>query len=193
MKPVVSRKVDNGRVDFEKLANQHKDAVYRQMLRVCGNHADAEDVMIDALFKAYRHLDQLDDSVSFRPWLAQIARRVCWQIRRREALLPLLQLSTVDSEIERLAASTPHPEDAAALSEMRAILKRAVGNLPEPYRQAYELRDLEDLPGPEVAVRLGISVAAMKSRVHRARALVRASLDAALIPTARAVESIKTQ
>ncbi|HTM37024.1 MAG TPA: sigma factor [Terriglobales bacterium] len=49
-------------MNFEALANEHKDAVYRQMLRVCGNREDAEDVLIEALFRAYRHLDQLDAS-----------------------------------------------------------------------------------------------------------------------------------
>ena len=78
-------------VDFEALANEHKDAIYRQMLRVCGNREDAEDVLIEALLKAYTSMDQLRDSASFRAWLAQIARRVCWQLKEHEALLPLLQ------------------------------------------------------------------------------------------------------
>ena len=47
-------------MDFETLANEHKDAVYRQMLRVCGNREDAEDVLIEALFRAYRHLNRLE-------------------------------------------------------------------------------------------------------------------------------------
>jgi|GEM_PF-5014433 len=58
-------------LDFESLANQHKDSIYRQMLRVCGNHEDAEDVLIEALLKAYSSLHQLRDSESFRAWLAQ--------------------------------------------------------------------------------------------------------------------------
>ena len=88
----------NAIVDFEKLANEHKDAVYRQMLRVCGNREDAEDVLIEALLKAYQHLHQLNDAVAFRAWLAQIARRVCWQLKEREALSPLLQLSMLEEE-----------------------------------------------------------------------------------------------
>ena len=68
---------NNGDVKaFEKLANEHKDAVYRNMIRVCGNREDAEDVLIEALLKAYRHLDQLRDDRAFQPWLAQIAKRV---------------------------------------------------------------------------------------------------------------------
>jgi len=53
-------------VDFERLANEHKDAVYRQMLRACGNREDAEDVLIEALLKAYQHMHQLNDPAAFR-------------------------------------------------------------------------------------------------------------------------------
>jgi DNA-directed RNA polymerase specialized sigma24 family protein len=80
-------------VNFEFLVRQHKDAIYGQMVRVCGNRRDVEDILIEALFKAYRSLDQLRDSAAFRAWLAAIAGRVCWQLRKREALLPILQLS----------------------------------------------------------------------------------------------------
>lgn len=71
-------------MDFEKLANEHKDTVYRQMMRACGNREDAEDVLVEALLRASRHLDQLRESVAFRAWLAQIARRVCWQLLATE-------------------------------------------------------------------------------------------------------------
>ena len=57
--------------DFDSLTRLHKDSVYRQMLRVCGNSEDAEDVLVEALLKAYRHLDQLRESAAFRAWLAQ--------------------------------------------------------------------------------------------------------------------------
>src|SRR5215472_12763370 len=79
-------------MDFEHLANRHKDAVYRQLIRACGNREDAEDVLIEALLKACRNLDQLQDAAAFRAWLAQIGRRVCWQLKERDALLPILQL-----------------------------------------------------------------------------------------------------
>jgi len=90
---VETEQCHNGSVDFDTLARQHKDAVYRQMIRVCGNREDAEDVLIEALLKAYRHLDQLRESAAFRAWLVQIAKRVCWQLKERESLIPLLQLS----------------------------------------------------------------------------------------------------
>jgi RNA polymerase sigma-70 factor (ECF subfamily) len=165
---------------FERLVNQHKDAVYRQMLRVCGNHADAEDVLVEALFKAYRHVDQLRDLVAFRTWLGRIANRVCWQLRKREALMPLLQLSAMEEEGREVRSTEPLLDAQMEMNEMKSLLLAAIAALPEPCRVVYEMRDLQNLAGDEVAGKLGISSAAMKSRLHRARALVRQRLDAAL-------------
>jgi RNA polymerase sigma-70 factor (ECF subfamily) len=168
-------------VDFDALARQHKDAVYRQMIRVCGNREDAEDVLIEALLKAYRNLDQLRESAAFRAWLAQIAKRVCWQLKERESLLPLLQLSMLEDEGRDVPASGPAPDVQLARKEMKHLLQKAIDALPALYRSVYELSDVEELRGDEVAERLGISRAAMKSRLHRARDLVRAHLDTALV------------
>jgi len=168
-------------MDFEALANEHKDAVYRQMIRACGNREDAEDVLVEALLKAYRGLSQLRDVVAFRSWLAQIARRICWQLRERQSLMPLLQLSTLEEEGAQIPQDQPSVEEQVALQEMKAILHAAVAKLPAEYRAVYQLRDLDEMPGDEVAGRLGISLAAMKSRLHRARELVRQSLDAVLL------------
>jgi RNA polymerase sigma-70 factor (ECF subfamily) len=170
----------NGFVDFDALARQHKDAVYRQMIRVCGNREDAEDVLIEALLKAYRHLDQLRESAAFRAWLAQIAKRVCWQLKERESLSPLLQLSMLEDEGRELPGMEPPPDVQLARQEMKQLLNQAMDALSPLYRPVYELCDIEDLQGDEVAQRLHISRAAMKSRLHRARDLVRAHLDAAL-------------
>jgi len=166
--------------DFDALTRRHKDSVYRQLIRVCGNREDAEDVLIEALLKAYRHLDQLRDSAAFRAWLTQIAKRVCWQLKEREALLPLLQLSTLDEEGREIPGSEPTPELILAHRQMKQFLDDAVSSLPPQYQSVYTLRDIEDRPGDEVCHTLGISTAAMKSRLHRARETVRLSLDAAL-------------
>ncbi len=147
------------------------------MVRVCGNREDAEDVLIEALLKAYRHLDQLRDSVAFQAWLAKIASRVCWQMRKRDALMPLLQLSSLEEEGRELASGEPPIEAQMELAEMKRRLVSAIASLPEPYRTVYEMRDLHDVAGTEVARKLGISPAAMKSRLHRARTLVRQQLD----------------
>ena len=163
---------------FEHLAVSHKDAVYRQMIRACGNREDAEDVLIEALLKAYSHLDQLRTPSAFQGWLAQIARRVCWQLKEKAAFAPLLQLSELEQEGREIAAGDPSPEAQVLTGRMKDVLQQAIDALPAGYREVYELRDLEEVPGEKVAARLGLSRAAMKSRLHRARALVRARLDA---------------
>jgi len=167
-------------MDFDALAREHKDSVYRQMIRVCGNREDAEDVLIEALLKAYRHLDQLRESTAFRAWLAQIAKRVCWQLKERESLLPLLQLSMLEDEGREVAGPEPPVDVQLARQQMKQLLNQAVDALPALYRPVYQLCDVEDLRGDEAAKKLGISRAAMKSRLHRARDLVRKHLDAAL-------------
>jgi RNA polymerase sigma-70 factor (ECF subfamily) len=176
-------------VDFEELANEHKDAVYRQMLRVCGNREDAEDVLIEALLKAYQHLHQLNDPVAFRAWLAQIARRVCWQLKEREALSPLLQLSMLEEEGTAIKDPKPPVDSELALRRMKELLEGAVNQLPPSAREVFLLRDVEELPGEEVARHLGISLASMKSRLHRARKLLRERVDAALAGSAEGRES----
>lgn len=167
--------------NFEALTRQHKDAVYRQMIRVCGNREDAEDVLVEALLKAYRHLDQLRDSAAFRAWLAQIGRRICWQLKERGSLLPLLQLSTLQEEGMEVPASQPGPEAEFARQQMKQLLDKAIAAVPARYRSVYELRDIEGRPGDQAAKELRISRAAMKSRLHRAREMVRANLDRALV------------
>jgi RNA polymerase sigma-70 factor, ECF subfamily len=178
---VEMRSAHVGSADFDRLARQHKDDVYRQMLRVCGNSEDAEDVLIDALLKAYRGMGALSAEEAFRTWLGRIASRVCWQLRRREALMPLLQLSALEQENAEIPDPAPTAEDQAAGVQIKEIFRAALASLPAEYREVYELRAIEELSGQETAERLGISIAAMKSRWHRARKLLRERLDAALM------------
>lgn len=173
--------MDNAEVDFETLANEHKDSVYRQMLRVCGNHADAEDVVIEALLRAWKNLGQLQDAGAFRGWLAQIARRICWNLRSKEALQPVLQLSALEESGRQFGAPAQATENDLDMARMKEILLRALAGLPEDYRRVYEMRDLEEQSGEEVAGKLGITLASMKSRLHRARTMLRESLDAAVL------------
>jgi RNA polymerase sigma-70 factor (ECF subfamily) len=172
-------------MDFETLLHQHQDAVYRQMVRVCGNREDAEDVLIEALLKAYRSLDALTAPEAFRTWLGRIAQRVCWQLRKREALLPLLQLSTLDEGRGEAVDGSPSAEEQAGAAELKGIFKAALASLPADLRAVYEMRAVEELSGEQTARLLRISLAAMKSRWHRARKLLRERLDESLLGSGR--------
>ena len=94
--------------------------------------------------------------------------------------MPLLQLSSLEDEGHELPAGDPPLDTALAKQQMKDVLMNAVASLPRDYADVYRMRDLEDLSGEEVARRLNISLQAMKSRLHRARAMVREKLDSAL-------------
>lgn len=167
-------------MQFDRLVRQHKDAVYRQMVRMCGNQEDAEDVLAEALLKAYRALDQLGDEATFQAWLAIIARRTCGRLKRREALLPVLKLADIAEQGREPRDSAASPEQQALEAETKACLLEVIAQLPPAYRAVYERRDVLGLSANETAQELQLSVAAVKSRLHRARALVRAGVDQGL-------------
>lgn len=162
---------------FDQLMARHKDSVYRQMVRMCGNPDDAEDVLAESLLSAYRALHQLSDEAAFQSWLAIIARRTCGRLKRREALAPLYRLTELMEQGKEPASPLASPETQVLEAETKACVLRVLQGLPPLYREVYELRDLQELPASEVAQRLGLSVAAVKSRLHRARALVRKGMD----------------
>ena len=163
-------------VNYERLVREHKDAVYRQMVRVCGNHDDAEDVLIEALVRAYQALDTLQDESAFRGWLAVIGRRVCGRLRKKEALVPLMALA----DAERIPVPPDDMANRGDMESLKARLHQALDELPEEMRHVYVMRDIEQISGEETSERLGISLAAMKSRLHRARALVREKMDSCI-------------
>ncbi len=167
-------------MDFDKLAARHKDAVYRQLFRMCGNHEDAEDVLVESLVSAYKFKDQLKDESAFQAWLAQIGRRTCGRLKKRESLRPFLSMAVLEEEGFQPAASDVTPEEAAMEGEMKDCIHRALDGLPEMYRDVYILRDIEGKSAEEAAEELGLTVAALKSRLHRARSMVREKIDCAL-------------
>jgi len=156
--------------DFDRLVRQHKDAVYRQMVRACGgSHEDAEDALAVALVKAYRAIDDLHEPERFRAWLATIGRRVCGRLKHKAALQPVVALS---EEFPDTASQI----DGTFDSHVRDL----VDQMPPGLKEVIVLRDLEGLSGEEAAAKLGISLAALKSRLHRARADLRSRIDACL-------------
>ncbi len=163
-------------MEFDQLVNRHKDAVYRQMVRVCGNQADAEDVLQDALLNAYRAIGTLRDQGAFQAWLARIGRHVCFRLKRQEALRPILALP-YPKGLDSLASGQPSAETQVVRQDIDRCVKAALDRLPGSYRRVIELRDLEGYTAPDAARELGISVPALKSRLHRARGLLRAELD----------------
>ena len=134
-------------------------------------------------------MHQLNDPAAFRALLAQISRRVCWHLKWREALAPLLQLSMLEEEGVVIKDPRPPVDSEVALRRMKELLEKAVTQLPASAREVFVLRDVEELSGEEVSRSLGISLASMKSRLHRARKLLRERVDAALTGNAEEAQS----
>lgn len=156
--------------EFDRLANRHRDAVYAQMVRLCGNHDDAEDALVSALVAAYQAMPNLRDEEAFRGWLAKIARRTCYRLKSRP-------------EWDELVDATAPGEATTAEAEammMRKCIKDAVNALPEILRTVYIERDVLQRSAEETAQKLGLTVPAVKSRLHRARRAMRETLENSL-------------
>lgn len=163
----------------ERLIREHKDAVYRQLYRMCGNREDAEDVLVESLVKAYRALESLDDEESFRAWLVQIARRTCGRLKKHERLHPVLALASLEASGWE-ASAEESLEEKVLEGQLKECILRAFDTLPELYAAVYRARDLDGLSAEETSENLGITVAAVKSRLHRARQMIRERVECSI-------------
>jgi RNA polymerase sigma-70 factor (ECF subfamily) len=167
-------------MELERLINRHKDAVYRQMVRVCGNYDDAEDALAEAFLAALKAADQLRDPSSFQGWLAKIGTRVCVRKRIRERLMKTVSLGDLTSKGIDVADHRMSPDEEAEAKVLRTCVAGAIDALPEVYREVYLRREILGERAEDVAAALNLSVPAVKSRLHRARLLTRESLDSGL-------------
>jgi RNA polymerase sigma-70 factor (ECF subfamily) len=170
---------------FDRLVRQYQDYLYRLMVRACHHPQDAEEVASEAFARAYERLGQFEGRSSFVTWLGRIATNLCFR-RRERAELPAESLEELaraeDGRQERTPASDePTPEQQALRSEMRQMVQAAIAELAEPDRTVLRLRDIEQLPAAEVSARTGLTVPAVKARLHRARHQLRERLNCYLL------------
>lgn len=161
---------------LESLLLRHQAQVYRFGLKMCRDSEDAKDVLQDTLFAAARGVRDFRGASSISTWLYTIARSFCIKKRRKRKFAPEQERSLdTDSEMEagRVADPTKNPDEALASMQVEHALEQAIGALEPTYREVLLLRDVEGLTAPEVAEVLGLSVHAVKSRLHRARLAVR--------------------
>lgn len=161
------------------LVAEYHDRVYHFGQRVCRDGFDADDAVQEAFTKLARRPDVMADR-SALSWLFSVVRRSCQRMLRpfwrRQRMLgePV--------EADAVAADGLSPELAREKFELVRAVQSAIAGLPAPYREVIILRDLEGLSGEETCRALGLELATMKSRLHRARSLLRAriQLDGAL-------------
>jgi RNA polymerase sigma-70 factor (ECF subfamily) len=164
------------RRSLEALLERHQAQVYRFGMKMCRDPEDARDVLQDTLLAMARSVRDFRGASSISTWLYTIARSFCIKKRRRSKFAPEPE-SSLDTDAARAASRLPDsgqgPEEAFAGKQVRAALETAIVALEPKYREVLLLRDVEGLTAPEVAEVLGVSVQAVKSRLHRARLAVR--------------------
>jgi RNA polymerase sigma-70 factor (ECF subfamily) len=180
---LVDRVLAGDRRAFETLVRVHERRVFRVTLAILGNAEDAEEAMQDAFVKAYRHIDQFRRESRFTTWLTRIV--VNEALQKRQARKNTLSL---DEIAEAEFNAVPHrsmqwhedPEKVYGKHEIRKIVEGAIQSLPPIYRETFVLRDVEGLRAEEAAEILGLTLPAIKSRLLRARLLMREALAARL-------------
>ena len=141
--------------------------------------AEAQDVTQDVLLQVVRKLPSFRGDAAFPTWLHRVTVNAALSHRRRQAVRDEGRHSLDahgDEDAVATATKAPPPEEALADHETKQLIDRAVASLPEAYRTVFVLADVEGLPNADVADRLGMSLPAVKSRLHRARGMMRDAL-----------------
>jgi len=160
---------------FEDLARREERALYRHALRIVGTTADAEDIVQDAFFSAWRSIASFQ-GLSFRAWLFRIAtNRALDQLRSRKRRPELPLDPPDDDDVTWAEPVAPGPDLTQLVGDREALaaVETALGSLPAEQRTALLLRDVEGVAYEEIAVITSVEIGTVKSRIHRGRLAVR--------------------
>jgi RNA polymerase sigma-70 factor (ECF subfamily) len=162
-----------------KTNNQRLFRVARAVLRDDG---EAEDVVQETYVRAFTHLADFREEAAFSTWLTRIALNEALGRKRRRK--PTVQPEAIDETVVLFpgVTSPEAPDQAAGRRELRHLLEQAIDALPEAFRVVFILREIEGLDVEETAGQLGLKPATVKTRLHRARRLIKAHLESRLTP-----------
>jgi RNA polymerase sigma-70 factor (ECF subfamily) len=162
---------------FDELVVRYRDRVFRLAFKILRHEDDAAEAMQDAFLSAFRGLKNFKAESTFSTWLYRIATNASLMKyrKRRDNLVSLEQSQSPNEDAEplQLVDWTQRPEEELLNSETRTVMEQAVDRLPEDLRTVFLLRDVQELSNAEVAEILDLTVAAVKSRLHRARLTLR--------------------
>ena len=164
---------------LERAVRDHSRVVYRVAYAILRNHHDAEDATQEAFLRVLRLRRELEGVRDAKTWLARVAYRVAVDRRPRAGHVSLDD-ETTPSGATVLAAPGEAVDEAAASRQVRALLSRAIAALPADLRHAVQLSTLEELSSSEVAALLGIPEGTVRTRLMRARRLLKEALSPVL-------------
>jgi RNA polymerase sigma-70 factor (ECF subfamily) len=181
---LVARARDGDEAAVRAIVRRHNRRLFRVARSVVRDDAEAEDVVQETYVRAFQHLDTFRGAARLSTWLTRIAvNEALGRLRRRR---PTTDLEALDlpgagegGQLLIFPGAIPPegPEAELGRRRVRAFLEDAVDELPDPYRLVFVLRDVEEMSIEETALQLGVRPETIKTRLHRARRLMRASLD----------------
>jgi RNA polymerase sigma-70 factor (ECF subfamily) len=172
---------------FEELVGRHEEKVYGLALRMTRSEADAAEIAQDTFLSAYQHLAEFRGEAAFGSWVHRIAANNALMRLRRQRVLDIVsddQLEGPEFTERGSLAEAPETDwsrradDKILDEELGRAIQEATDALPEGYREVFLLKDVEGLSYEEISEMVGISVPAVKSRLHRARLALREAIDA---------------
>ena len=151
---------------YGDLVERHQARVYHLCLRIVGDPDEARDAAQEALITGWRKLDQFRGDSAFTTWLHRVTVNSCYDLLRKRRRQPMLHLVADDERDHEQGPPVPDHADAVATA---AEVSAALRHVPDEFRAALVLADVEDLPYEEIATILGVALGTVKSRVHRGR------------------------
>ena len=187
---LVARARHRDEAAIRELVRRNNPRLFRTARSVLRDDAEAEEVVQETYLRAFTTLDRFRGEAAFATWLTRIALNEAYgRLRRRRAQVGLAALETRAGMggggiviFPTTPREAPTPEAEAGRAEVRQVLEAAVDRLPEPYRPVFVLRDIQGLGTAETATALGIPEATVRTRLHRARRLLRDEIARALTP-----------
>lgn len=174
----IVRRVRAGQTElFELLLRRYNQRIYRVVRGIVRDDADAEDVMQQAYVSAFRHLDQFEGRAAFATWLTRIAiREATARSRTSHPFLHIVRAAEGEDIVSDVPEPGPDPERRAVAADLMQHVEAEVAALPEAYRSVLLLREVEGLSTEQTAECLDVSTDVVKTRLRRARAMLRDAL-----------------
>ena len=179
---LVQRIAADDHAAFERLMRRHNSRLFRIARAILKDDSEAEDAVQDSYLDAYRHISDYRGDAQVATWLTRIViNQSLMRLRRhkRERAVVHFPTGTHRDErdlIEAVAGKTESPSAATLRAEIRTVMERRIDELPAAFRTVFVMRDVEEMSVQETADLLGIPPATVRTRLFRARALLRQAL-----------------
>lgn len=165
---------------FTELVNRYQHKIYNTTFRMLGNHDDALDIAQETFIRVYNNLKKFKAKSSFSTWLFTVTTNLCRdELRKRKNNLKTFSISNYEQEMEledNYNTIKNNPEEISLNKELQKIIQKKIDQLQSDQKTVIILRDVQGLSYKEIAKILGISMGTVKSRLSRARTILRDDL-----------------